>query len=370
MNKFIKFGDDRSLPADIPRSLESLRKLASVYDAASDLLASRLWTGIDNPEMCDINSANVWTALWIYQLYCELFHRPGNAGSPDVLFPSVEAQRKYLRIIRDEYQLAFLYCLCSVYRDLSSFLAGLFHDCWPEEFCKVYKNHSQRSDLLCQGETFAEEDWSYSNFAYIIHSPGVYPEVQEAHENASSSFWSSKQVVYDTHGEFFKYIDYQMSIGLPYLGHMYRMSLADDFSAWEAQDYRTDSFFPQAYDAFGMGHATLRITAKNQGFRLEPVEEGAKGYHLTITVPTSGDDYFARSKEPIFTDGDFTPLRMGNLRRLDPGDGEEETAGEWTNEEISVNEHAHETLDKNLGQKGLSWWTILKRRGLGFIIKD
>ena len=103
--KFVKFGDDRSLPADIPRSLESLRKLASVHDAASDLLESHLWTGIDNPEMCDINSANVWTALWIYQLYCELFHRPGNAGSPDVLFPSVEAQRKYLRIIRDNMSL-------------------------------------------------------------------------------------------------------------------------------------------------------------------------------------------------------------------------------------------------------------------------
>lgn len=373
LNKFVKFGDDQSLPEDIPKSLESLRKLASVHDAASDLLASHLWTGIENPEMCNINPANIWKALWIYQLYCELFHRPGNAVSPDVLFPSVEAQRKYLRVIRGDYDYRFLYCLCSVYRDLSSFLAGLFHDCWPEEFCKVYKNHSQRSDALCQGKTFPEKDWPYSNFAYIIHSPGVSPEVEKAHEDPSSSFWSSKKVVWDTHGEFFKYIDYQMSIGLPYIAHMYRMNLANDFSAWEAQNYRTDSFFPQAYDAFGVGHATLRITARNQGFILEPVEEGAKGYHLTITVPTSGDDYFARSKEPIFTDGDFTPLHMGNLMRLDgriEEDATEETAGDGTNEETSTKEHSHETPNKNLGQTEVGWWSSLRRHGLGLINKD
>lgn len=363
LKRLVQFGNDRSLPEDIPKSLETLRKLASVHDAASDLLSTYPWTFLKNPGMVAIDSAKIWKALWIYQLHCELFHPPGNAVSRDVLFPSVKTQRLYLGTIKEMYDHEFMVCLRNVYRDLSSFLAGLFRNCWPEEFCKVYMKHSQRFDTLCQGELYSKHDWPYGKFKYIIYPPAGSPEAPRV--DSIGSFWSNKEVVYDTQGEFFKYIDYQMSMGLPYVARMYRKDLASGFTAWEAQHYRTNSFFTEAFNNVGRCYATLRDTAKGLGFMLEPVEEGAKGFHLTMTVPSSVDDYFVRSKEPIFTDGEFTPLYLGNLTRVDGRIEEEAIEKEAvTNKNIQQTNVRMENLTIFRARKFLS--KVDKLEGAGY----
>ena len=304
----------------ITYNLQSLRTLAAVYDGVETLLYSRIWKCVEDPEngassstesSCYSEQDEFCTVLWYYQLYCVLFYRRPKTEYGEVQFPSIRSQFNFIHIYEQEEELEIRFRFLSVYKDLSSFLAKLYEHNWALSFKDVYINHVNRSKALVEGKQWSKEDWPYSAFNYVIHSP----EKTDPLTSADDGFWSDSIVAYDTYGHFFSYVDYHMSLGVPFLARMYRLSLEPNFSDFPEQTFWTKSFFPQAYDKLHGGYAQIRDKCGDQLYLLDPCtcEAHCKGFVIYLEVPSTGGEHLVKSEDCLFTDTDFEPPHLGNL---------------------------------------------------------
>lgn len=276
---------------DVKNPVKSLKQLALMYDAVETLASSRIWNHVDDPELgAGLEPNNRWdaeideirTVLWIYQLYCVLFRETGTTESGEALFPSKHVQEVFLwNIEKDATDGNDVMCrLYGVYDDLSSFLGELYEQNYARCFAEAYKNR---------------------------------PEQKEEQEEADRKPWwkmpprPPPSVVCDTRHNFHGFVEYQMSLGLPFLVDIYRRSL--ETTRWQdlpAQKLWTQSFFSRARN-----RCTYWDT--DGGFELTPVEEGTKGYRLELVVPSGSGDYKLEFLDPVFTEPDFKPTDMGDL---------------------------------------------------------
>ena len=312
-------------------TVQSLQTLAAVYAGVETLLYSRIWKCVEDPEdgassftesSWSSEVDEIYTALWYFHLYCILFHRRPNTEHGEVEFPSITSQYKFIHILKQKEEREVMDRFRSVYKDLSSFLAKSYKHIWTLSFKDVYMNHVNRSNTLKEEKQWPKEDWPYSKFNYCIYSPHKTDPL----ESADDGFWSDPIVAYDTYGDFFKYVDYHMSMGVPFLARMYRLSLDPHFFDFPEQTFWTESFFPQAYDKLHGGYAQIRDTCDSQLYLLQPCtcEAESRGYVLYLTVPSTGGEYLVKSSDCLFTDTDFEPPHLGNLKFVKKStDGEE-----------------------------------------------
>ncbi|KAL8786480.1 MAG: hypothetical protein Q9195_008185 [Heterodermia aff. obscurata] len=334
LDEFVRIGHWR-FPDNVEQPLDSLRQLARIYEAVETLMNSRIWTCIGNFNVgVERPRVKVWFSkkeemkrvLWTYQLYCTLYHRSGTNGYGKVLFPSDMSQLKYIRILERQETDTFMRRLVSIYRDSSSFLAELHKEDWPRIFHDNYKYYSSFSQNLREGLPITGRQFVHRGFATEIVGP---------------EFWSDEKVVHDTHCDFYQYIGYEMSKGLPHLAQMYRLSLESKPSDYPVQKYWTNSFFTSAFKYFEYGEPDLCDSTQIKSYLLEPLEEGKNGYRLSIIVPATKGDYLVRGAKPLFVDEEFKPTHLGNLtKKGDPGRGN--------------------TIRESLTSKSLSW----KKHGL------
>lgn len=188
-------------------------------------------------------------------------------------------------------------------------------------FKDVYINHVNRSKALIEGQQWSKQEWPYSEFNYVIFSPDKTDPLNYAEDG----YWSDSIIAYDTYGDFFKYVDYHMSLGVHFLARMYRRSLDVNFSDYPEQHFWTKSFFPQAYDKLHESQTQIRDTCGDQLYLLEPYtcEAGRKCFVLYLTVPSPGGDYLVKSDNCLFTDPDFEPPHLGNFAFVEKSDDNE-----------------------------------------------
>lgn len=263
-----------------------LQQLAQMHDAVETLASSRIWSHVDDPEIgAGLQPNGRWESeideirdvLWIYQLYCVIFRETGVTESGEALFPSIGLQERFFSymekdLIDENEVLGRLY---NVYTDLSSFLGELYEQNYVRSFAGVYKNRPE------QEEEVVEKPWK------ITCPP---PSVADT-----------------THNHFYRFVEYQMSLGLPFLVDIYRRSL--ETTHWEdlpVQKLWTQSFLSKASSIWF-------FPGTGGSFELTPVEDGKKGYRLELVVRSSSDDYKLDFLDPIFTEAEFKPTDMGDL---------------------------------------------------------
>ena len=308
LKKFVRKGQWR-FPDGVQQPLDKLRQIARIHEAVETLMDSNIWTCIRHPNAgantrlpnhLFSKKEEMKRVLWVYQLYCTLYHRPGTAGYGEVLFPSKDSQFKYIRMVSEQESDIFMKQLVHVYRDLSSFLGKLYEDDWARPFYVNYKYYSMLSQDLQDGRPMTR----YRFFGPRYDRKTTGPE-----------FWSDRDVIHDTQCDFYRYIGYQMSKGLPHLAQMYRLSLKPGPKDYPVQKYWTDSFFTAAFSTLDYGRPEIWITPRFKGFLLEPLEEGKKGYKLSITAPSSRGHYVLQVAEPLFADEEFKPAHLGSLAK-------------------------------------------------------
>ena len=239
--------------------------------------------------------------LWVYQLHCTLYHRSGTAGNGGVIFPSTGSQLKYIQLVKEQESDTFMEGLVNIYRDLSSFLAKLYEKNWPRVFCDNFKYYSNLSEDSLNGRPITRYRLNLTDSSRQIAAP---------------DFWSDRKVVQDTHNDFYQYIDYQMSKGLPHLARMYRLSLKVKPSKYPAQKYWTNSFFTKAMNRLPYGNPDLCAWTPSKSYLLEPLKGGKRGekdYRLSMTVPSSSGTYLIRTVKPLFPDEEIKPTHLGSL---------------------------------------------------------
>lgn len=265
--------------------LRKLQQLAQMHDAVETLASSRIWSHVDDPEIgAGLQPNGRWESeideirdvLWIYQLYCVIFRETGVTESGEALFPSIGLQERFFSymekdLIDDEAVMSRLY---SVYEDLSSFLGELYEQKHAWSFAEVYRNRPVQEEVV-------EQPWE------ITCPP---PSVTDA-----------------TRNHFYGFVEYQMSLGLPFLVNIYRRSL--EKTRWE--DLPVQKLWTQSFLSKASGIWFFRGTGGS--FELTPVEDGKKGYRLELVVRSSSDDYKLDFLDPIFTEADFKPTDMGGL---------------------------------------------------------
>ena len=284
-------------------------------------------SSIDDRYVSEIEDIRM--ALWYFHIHCLLFHQKPTSEHGEVSFPSVYSQRKYLDTLLHVQDYHFMDRFYSVYRDLSCFLAELYEQNWVLSFRDVYRNHVDRSTALSQGESRSEDDWPYEDHSYS----GYYPGTTAPFYIADGGFWSDSVLTQQVHEDFFMYVDYHTSLGVPFLARMYRRNLDPSFWNFPAEKSFTTVFFPQAYDKLALNYPIPRGSRCDLEYALLPSENGSKGYRLHLMVPSASDGYLFESDELLFTDGDFKPPHLGNLT----WDPKPETVGEPSNAEISNN---------------------------------
>ncbi|CAF9906054.1 MAG: hypothetical protein HETSPECPRED_006038 [Heterodermia speciosa] len=306
LNEFVRKGHWR-FPDNVQQPLDSLRQLARIHEAVEILMNSGIWTCIRHPRAGAKSSmGGRWFSkkeemkrvLWVYQLYCTIYHRSGSTGCGEVLFPSKKSQLKYIRLVEEQESPKFMKRLVSIYRDLSSFLAKLYENDWTRIFYDNYRYYSSFSQSLREGFPMTGYEFVHPGYSTQIVGP---------------EFLSDRKVVHDTHCDFYQYIDYQMSKGLPHLAQMYLLSLKSK-PLYPVQRYCTDSFFTNAFYRRSSGRPDLSGSTPTKGYLLEPLEEGKKGYRLSLTVPSTRGDYLLRVAKPLFADEDFKPTHLGGLK--------------------------------------------------------
>ena len=306
LNEFVIEGHWQ-FPDNVQQPLDSLRQLAGIWEAVETLVDSSLWTCIRAPSI----GAKAWIdgrwfsqkgdmrrVLWVYQLFCTLYHRPGTTGQGAVHFPSMNSQMKYVKAFGERETPMFLIKLVNIYRDLSSFLAKIYEENWARIFDENYRYYTKFSQDLREELPMTTYHIVYPGYGMNIVAP---------------EYWSHRKVVHNTHCDFYRYIDYEMSKGLPHLAHMYRLSLESDLPDYPVQKYWTDSFFTNTFRERTYGQPELCCSTWCKGYFLEPPEEGKNGYRLFITVPSTKGDYLFRAAEPLFVDEEFQPTHLGSL---------------------------------------------------------
>ena len=310
LSEFVKKGHTR-FPDNVQQPLYSLRQVAKIYEAVEILVHSRtIWTCILKARplssilghwFCD--KKEVRRLLWVYQLHCTLYHRPGTAGKGGVIFPSTESQLKYMKLVKEQESDTFMKGLVNIYRDLSSFLGKLYEKNWPKIFCENFEYYSKLSQDSLDGKPLTR---------YKLTFPERYIDPE---------FWSDRKVVQDTHCDFYQYVDYQMSRGLPHLARMYRLSLKVKPSQYPVQKYWTNSFFTKAFNHLDYGNPDLCGWTPSKSYLLEPLKDekkggkkgGKNGYRLSMTVPSSSGAYLIRTVKPLFVDEELKPNHLGSL---------------------------------------------------------
>ena len=301
---------------NVQQPLDSLRQLARIHEAVEILMNSHIWTCIRHvddskytvvKERWFSKKEDLRRVLWAYQLHCTLFHRAGTAGQGEVLFPSTNSQMKYTKIVEKQETYVFMKRLVSIYRDLSSFLAMIYKEDWGEIFSDNFKYYTTFSQDLREGKPMSRYRFAHSGYSLHIVGP---------------EFWSDQKVVHDTHCDFYQYINYQMSKGLPHLAKMYRLYLTTERSNYPVQKYWTDSFFTNAFSTHSCGSPALHTPMRSKGYLLEPLGEGEKGYQLSITVPSTHGNYVLRVSKPLFADEEFKPTHLGSLEHCGSRSGE------------------------------------------------
>ena len=136
---------------------------------------------------------------------------------------------------------------------------------------------------------------------------------QDHNQQGQTKSWSDQKLLSDIHEEFYNHVDYQMSLGLPFLVRMYWLSFDPDISKLPLQSYKTEDFFPRTYQWYRGGDSTFHEASSRSGYKLVPLEEGQKGYELHLIIPTIYGDRLWVSKKPVFADVNFVPPHLGDL---------------------------------------------------------
>ena len=149
------------------------------------------------------------------------------------------------------------------------------------------------------------------DYSFLSHYDG------EIHlRDQSQDFWSDSLLMCDTYTELYKYIDYQMMMGLSYLARIYRLSLDPTKPELPPQTYWAKSSNPPMSNKLRMGPMTrLKHSRQDpcEGFRLTPIEAWSKGYELSLMFAGWGAEhgFVIKPSKPVFADGSFKPIHMG-----------------------------------------------------------
>lgn len=209
---------------------------------------------------------------------------------------------------------------------MSDFLVKLYGNNWATRFETVYKDHSERSLIISEGKSLSRRD-TYDqhrycfgrDYSFLRH----YPDEEIHLGDRTMDFWSDPLIVVDTYTEFYKYVDYQLMMGLPYLAHVYRLSSNPTNPELPPQVHWTTSFCAPNGGELRMGPMikfSEYVPDTCENFQLTPIEGGAKGYYLSLIFNYGFDPcrYEIRPSEPVFTDQSFKPTRMGSLTACSP----------------------------------------------------
>ena len=209
-------------------------------------------------------------------------------------------------------------CLAGVCQDISNFLSKLYQENWALRFEKVYKDHIKRSNTISEGRSFSmwDKGSQCSGRDYIFLSHHADKEIDL--RAPETQFWSNQLLMDDTYTEFFKYIDYQLMMGLPFLARIYRLSLDPMKPELPAQTQWTTSFHAPLWDNLKIGPPTEHGVHTRKGcesFQLTPAERGTKGYKLSMTLPYRNIEYLIKPSKTLFMDGSFKSAHLGDLTR-------------------------------------------------------
>ena len=195
-------GQPAKLPERLTDPLEILKKISNVYTAAETLTKGDIWQSARisySGQQASTDERSIQRALWRFQMFSTLhwdweetstlnFPRKGypvNWRSDDP--PMNRDQRRFFHKVGFEGTLEIV----KVYEDLRAMLT-----------------HIYASELACIFEDYLLE---YDDRVYNISHPG-------------GTFDDSlrEELVAETEEEFNGYLDYRLSLGLPYLSAMYR----------------------------------------------------------------------------------------------------------------------------------------------------